>query len=54
MGPLTGKNSWAVRTDEKITPWNFDTVVDKAQSNENFIPVDLPDEGTNRCRSVKF
>lgn len=37
VGPLTGKNSWVVRSDEKITPWNFDEVVDKAQSNENFM-----------------
>lgn len=37
VGPLTGKNSWVVRSGEKITPWNFDAVVDKAQSNENFM-----------------
>lgn len=38
VGPLTGKNSWAVRkSNEKITPWNFDDVVDKASSNEAFM-----------------
>ncbi len=44
VGPLTGKNSWVVRTDEKITPWNFDAAVDKAQSNENFMR-----RMTNKC-----
>lgn len=48
VGPLTGKNSWAVRTDEKITPWNFDTVVDKAQSNENFMR-----RMTNKCTYLR-
>ena len=46
VGPLnnicgdTGKkneNSWVVRTGEKITPWNFDAVVDAGASSENFI-----------------
>ena len=52
VGPLTGdksgdgsKNkSWVVRTDEKITPWNFDEVVDKAKSNEEFMR-----RMTNKC-----
>ena len=44
VGPLTGKNSWAVRSSEKITPWNFDEVVDKAQSNERFMR-----RMTNKC-----
>ena len=38
VGPLAGENSWAVRkTDEKVTPWNFDDVIDKAASNEEFM-----------------
>lgn len=44
VGPLTGKNSWVVRGSEKITPWNFDEVVDKAKSNENFMR-----RMTNKC-----
>ena len=44
VGPLTGENSWAVRTDEKVTPWNFDRVVDLAKSNEEFIR-----RMTNKC-----
>lgn len=44
VGPLTGKNSWAVRGSEKITPWNLDEVVDKAKSNENFMR-----RMTNKC-----
>lgn len=44
VGPLTGKNSWVVRSGEKITPWNFDEVVDKAQSNEKFMR-----RMTNKC-----
>lgn len=31
------KNSWLVRSDEKITPWNFDQIVDKEASASNFI-----------------
>ncbi len=38
VGPLTGVNSWAVKkNDEKITPWNFDDVIDKAKTNEAFM-----------------
>ncbi len=38
VGPLAGENSWAVRkTNEKVTPWNFDDVIDKAASNEEFM-----------------
>lgn len=37
VGPLNKKspNAWVIRTDEKITPWNFEHVVDtKASANE--------------------
>ncbi|MBQ8885770.1 MAG: type II CRISPR RNA-guided endonuclease Cas9 [Clostridia bacterium] len=49
VGPLnpSGKNGWMVRKtgrNEKITPWNFDEVVDKAKSNEGFIR-----RMTNKC-----
>ena len=45
VGPLTGKNSWAVRDySQKITPWNFTEVVDGAQSNEEFMR-----RLTNKC-----
>lgn len=44
VGPLAGKNSWVVRGSGKITPWNFDEIVDKAQSNENFMR-----RMTNKC-----
>lgn len=45
VGPLTGKNSWVEKTsDEKITPWNFDEVVNKAESNEKFMR-----QMTNKC-----
>lgn len=45
VGPLAGKNSWAVRiSNEKITPWNFDEVIDKAASNEEFMR-----RMTNKC-----
>ena len=39
VGPLNTKspNSWAVRTDEKIYPWNFDNNVDTEKSAEAFI-----------------
>lgn len=39
VGPLNLKspNSWAVRTDEVIYPWNFDKVVDTKQSAEKFM-----------------
>ncbi|GFH39866.1 CRISPR-associated endonuclease Cas9 [Lactococcus insecticola] len=34
----SSKNSWLVRqSDEKLTPWNFDQVVDKEASAVNFI-----------------
>ena len=56
VGPLTGdksgdgsKNkSWVVRTDEKITPWNFDEVADKAKSNEEFMR-----RMTNKCTYLR-
>ena len=39
VGPLDtrSEHSWAVRTHEKIYPWNFDKVVDRAQSAQRFI-----------------
>ncbi|MBP3427482.1 MAG: type II CRISPR RNA-guided endonuclease Cas9 [Clostridia bacterium] len=53
VGPLTSKgakkpeengrkdrkkqNCWVVRTDEKITPWNFEQVVDLEKCAENFV-----------------
>ena len=48
VGPLTGKNSWAVRTDEKITPWNFERVVNFAKSNEEFMR-----RMTNKCSYLR-
>lgn len=47
IGPLNanGKNAWIVRKKEgKITPWNFDELVDKGASNEGFIR-----RMTNKC-----
>lgn len=44
VGPLTGENSWAVRTGAKVTPWNFEQVVDFAKSNEEFMR-----RMTNKC-----
>lgn len=39
IGPLSKKSrfSWIERTDEKIMPWNFSSVVDMATSAKNFI-----------------
>lgn len=39
VGPLNNHSlkSWLVRSNEKIYPWNFDSVVDIEQSAENFI-----------------
>ncbi|MGN1372740.1 MAG: type II CRISPR RNA-guided endonuclease Cas9 [Candidatus Coproplasma sp.] len=39
VGPLTGVNGWAKRKVEgvKITPWNFNEVIDFASSNEAFM-----------------
>ena len=39
VGPLDtrSEHSWAVRTREKIYPWNFDQVVDRARSAQRFI-----------------
>ncbi len=39
VGPLNkhSKNSWLERTNEKIYPWNFETVVDTDRSAEKFI-----------------
>ncbi len=45
VGPLVGENSWAVRkSDERITPWNFNEVIDLAASNEQFMR-----RMTNKC-----
>ena len=49
VGPLNTahQNAWMERKDgetEKITPWNFDDVVDRAKSNEGFIR-----RMTNKC-----
>lgn len=51
IGPLAGtsqskekKRCWVVRSREKITPWNFDRVVDQEKSAEQFI-LNL----TNKC-----
>ncbi len=48
VGPLTGYRSWAKRMDEKdtqkITPWNFDEIIDKEASNEEFMR-----RMTNKC-----
>ena len=49
VGPLndthSGKgNSWAVRKKGKITPWNFENMVDLGASNEKFIR-----KMTNKC-----
>ena len=49
VGPLTGVNSWIVkRSDEKITPWNFDEIVDKSASNEAFMR-----RMTNKCSYLR-
>lgn len=39
VGPLNPRSdhSWVVRTNEKITPWNFERVVDRHASAERFI-----------------
>ena len=45
VGPLTGSRSWAVKkTNEKITPWNFNEIIDKEKSNEEFMR-----RMTNKC-----
>lgn len=48
VGPLTGTNSWAVRTSEKVTPWNIEQVVDFAKSNEEFMR-----RMTNKCTYLR-
>ena len=48
VGPLTGINSWAVRTAEKVTPWNIEQVVDFAKSNEEFMR-----RMTNKCTYLR-
>lgn len=49
VGPLNNYheengNSWVVRKSGKITPWNFEDMVDTASSNEKFIR-----RMTNKC-----
>lgn len=46
VGPLAGVNSWMKRKVENlpITPWNFNDVVDLAESNEAFMR-----KMTNKC-----
>ncbi|MBQ3234787.1 MAG: type II CRISPR RNA-guided endonuclease Cas9 [Clostridia bacterium] len=46
VGPLNNhsKNSWVVRKPGKITPWNFDEMIDKSETNERFIR-----RMTNKC-----
>lgn len=48
VGPLTGKRAWVKRENVKITPWNFDEVVDKAASNEAFMR-----NMTNKCTYLR-
>lgn len=56
VGPLAGvvrddgeKSNWAVRkSDEKITPWNFNEVIDFEKSNEAFMR-----RMTNKCSYLK-
>ena len=53
VGPLntSGENAWMKRNEgmtEKITPWNFDEVVDKASSNKEFIL-----RMTNKCTYLR-
>ncbi len=55
VGPLNdyhkdkGGNSWIVKKKEgKILPWNFDEMVDKAASNENFMR-----RMTNKCSYIR-
>lgn len=50
VGPLTGINSWVVRTKTgvPITPWNFDEIVDRAASNEQFMR-----RMTNKCTYLR-
>lgn len=53
VGPLNphGKNAWIQRKEGatgKITPWNFDELVDKAKSNEGFIR-----RMTNKCTYLR-
>lgn len=52
VGPLNNSheensNSWVVRKQGKITPWNYDDMVDEAASNEKFIR-----RMTNKCTYV--
>lgn len=53
VGPLntTSDNAWMKRNEGrtgKITPWNFDSIVDKAGSNEEFIR-----RMTNKCTYLR-
>ncbi len=44
LNPLKSKNAWVVRTNEKIYPWNFESVVDLDASENEFIR-----RMTNQC-----
>lgn len=50
VGPLTGSNSWVVKNEKgtPVTPWNFDEVVNKAASNEEFMR-----RMTNKCSYLR-
>lgn len=48
VGPLAGKNSWAVRKEGEITPWNFNDKIDLAASNEEFMR-----RMTNKCSYLR-
>ncbi|MBR2376544.1 MAG: type II CRISPR RNA-guided endonuclease Cas9 [Clostridia bacterium] len=53
IGPLNqaSPNAWVAKKENfvgKITPWNFDEAIDKAQSNENFIR-----RMTNKCTYLR-
>lgn len=49
IGPLTGKNSWVVKKGEgKITPFNFDEIIDREKSCENFMR-----RMTNKCTYLR-
>lgn len=48
IGPLAGENSWAVRENCEITPWNFKEKVNFIESNEKFMR-----RMTNKCSYLR-
>lgn len=48
VGPLTGVNSWVDRKEGTITPWNFEDMVNLANSNEEFMR-----RMTNKCTYLR-